>query len=85
MRSARTPAETVMIGDTSYDMLMARAASVPAIGVGWGYHEAAELIEAGADAVAEDFGALLRSPAPGQGGRRMKNGSNEPTARQALL
>ena len=40
-------------------MLMARAASVAAIGVGWGYHEPAELDEAGADDVAEDFAALL--------------------------
>lgn len=52
--------ETVMIGDTTFDILMARAASVAAIGVGWGYHEAAELVEAGASAVAEDFDALLR-------------------------
>ena len=27
-----------MIGDTSYDMEMARAAGVAAIGVNWGYH-----------------------------------------------
>jgi phosphoglycolate phosphatase len=52
--------ETVMIGDATFDMLMARAASVPAIGVGWGYHEPAELAEAGASAVVEDFDALLR-------------------------
>jgi phosphoglycolate phosphatase len=52
--------DTAMIGDTSFDMLMAQAASVAAIGVGWGYHEAAELTEAGAVAVAEDFDALLR-------------------------
>ena len=52
--------ETVMIGDTTFDILMARAASVLAIGVGWGYHEADELAEAGASAVAEDFDALLR-------------------------
>lgn len=34
---------TVMIGDTSYDMEMARAAGVTGIGVGWGYHPPAEL------------------------------------------
>lgn len=54
------PRETVMIGDTIFDILMARAAAVPAIGVTWGYHEPAELAEAGADAVVEDFDALLR-------------------------
>lgn len=46
------PAATLMIGDTVYDMHMAQAAGVRAIGVDWGYHEAAELIAAGADAVA---------------------------------
>lgn len=46
------PAQTVMVGDTVYDMEAARAAGVRAIGVGWGYHEAHELIAAGAVAVA---------------------------------
>lgn len=32
------PADTVMIGDTSFDMEMAAAAGVPGIGVSWGYH-----------------------------------------------
>lgn len=31
-------ANTVMIGDTSFDMDMAQAAGVRGIGVGWGYH-----------------------------------------------
>ncbi len=53
------PADTVMIGDTSYDMLMARAAGVRAIGVGWGYHPVDELRDAGADAVAATPGELL--------------------------
>jgi phosphoglycolate phosphatase len=59
---AETGAEangTVMIGDTSFDILMARAASVRGIGVGWGYHDAEELTEAGAEAVAADFSELL--------------------------
>src|SRR5690606_6858070 len=47
------PAETVMIGDTAYDMAMARAVGVRAIGVAWGYHAADELLAAGAEAVAE--------------------------------
>ena len=53
---------TVMIGDTSFDMDMARAISVRAIGVDWGYHTAAELTAAGAEAVAvsaHDLGELL--------------------------
>lgn len=46
------PARAVMIGDTSYDMQMAVAAGVPAIGVDWGYHTAPELRAAGAGAIA---------------------------------
>ena len=48
------PANCVMIGDTVFDIAMAGAAGVRALGVGWGYHTAAELIEAGAEAVARD-------------------------------
>ena len=32
------PADTVMIGDTTFDLIMARAADVPSIAVTWGYH-----------------------------------------------
>ena len=51
-------ADAVVIGDTSYDMAMAGAAVVQAIGVGWGYHAAAELIAAGADTVAASVADL---------------------------
>ncbi|WP_129791900.1 HAD-IA family hydrolase [Sphingosinicella sp. CPCC 101087] len=44
---------TLMIGDTSYDMAMARAAGVTAIGVTWGYHDPEALREAGAHYLAE--------------------------------
>lgn len=40
------PEDTAMIGDTSFDMEMARAAGVHAIGVGWGYHPVSALNEA---------------------------------------
>ncbi len=46
------PEHAVMIGDTSFDMAMAYSAGVRAYGVAWGYHEADELSEAGAQAVA---------------------------------
>ena len=42
------PETTLMIGDTSFDMAMARAAGVTAIGVAWGYHDADILRSAGA-------------------------------------
>lgn len=48
-----TPSEAVMVGDTVYDIAMARAAGVRAVGVAWGYHDPAELLEAGATGVAE--------------------------------
>ncbi|MFX0541766.1 HAD-IA family hydrolase [Roseovarius sp. S4756] len=37
-------ADAVMIGDTTYDMEMARAAGIGTIGVSWGYHPAADLL-----------------------------------------
>ena len=59
MRDAGAVAEhTAMIGDTSFDMAMARAGGVRAIGVGWGYHPPEELIEAGAHVVVDDVAAL---------------------------
>ncbi len=36
-------ADAVMIGDTTYDMDMARAAGIRTIGASWGYHPAADL------------------------------------------
>ncbi len=63
------PSDTVMIGDSSFDMGMARAAGVLPVGVSWGFQPVAALTEAGAgpivnsypelEAVLQDF---LRSP-----------------------
>ena len=52
-------AETVMIGDTVYDIEMARRAGSASIGVAWGYHEPEELLEAGADIVVDGPEDLL--------------------------
>jgi phosphoglycolate phosphatase len=52
------PDGTVMIGDTTFDMHMARAADVGALGVAWGYHPVAALAAAGAHAVAADSHGL---------------------------
>ena len=46
------PETSVFLGDTSWDIGCARNAGCGAIGAAWGYHDHAELIEAGADAVA---------------------------------
>lgn len=57
--AAAEPAQAVMIGDTVFDIDMGRAAGVRAVGVDWGYHEADELLRAGAEWVAPDPAALL--------------------------
>lgn len=54
------PATTVVIGDTSFDMMMAVGAGARAIGVDWGYHHARYLLEAGAAAVAERPADVLK-------------------------
>jgi len=46
---------TVMIGDTTFDIEMAINAKVHPIGVSWGYHPQDELEKAGADTIAENF------------------------------
>lgn len=53
------PHQTVMIGDTTYDMEMALNAGVGAIGVGWGYHSGERLREAGARMVVDAGTGLL--------------------------
>ena len=47
------PVDTVMIGDTTFDIEMGKAAGVTPIGVAWGYHEPEELRRAGAAFIAE--------------------------------
>lgn len=46
------PETTAMVGDTSFDIMMARNAGVRAVGVVWGYHTPDELLAAGADHIA---------------------------------
>ncbi len=48
----------VMIGDTGFDMAMARAAGVHALGVTWGYHDHSRLAEEGASSIIHDFDQL---------------------------
>ena len=52
------PHQAVMIGDTSFDMLMARSAGVRAVGVSWGYHAPHELLASGAASVADSMAEL---------------------------
>jgi phosphoglycolate phosphatase len=52
------PEDTVVIGDTVFDMQMAKNAGASAIGVAWGYHAVDDLHGAGAASVIDDFIAL---------------------------
>ncbi len=52
-------ARSVIVGDTTFDMEMGRAAGFCTIGVSWGYHDAADLRAGGADLVIDGFSALL--------------------------
>ncbi|MBZ6378895.1 haloacid dehalogenase [Pacificimonas flava] len=52
------PEDSVMIGDTVFDMEMARNARVRALGVAWGYHGPEELTDAGAETVLDDYPEL---------------------------
>jgi phosphoglycolate phosphatase len=54
-----SPATTFVVGDTSFDMGMAVAAGALPIGAGWGYHDDAELLGAGAAGVADAPGDVL--------------------------
>ena len=47
------PATSIVVGDTSFDMAMAVNAGARGIGAGWVYHDASDLLAAGAVAVAE--------------------------------
>jgi phosphoglycolate phosphatase len=51
-------ADTVIIGDTTFDIEMGKAAGTKAIGVTWGYHENDELVAAGADLLVERYDQL---------------------------
>lgn len=53
------PEDAAMVGDTTFDMAMARAAGARAIGVSWGYHAADRLLAAGAQRVLKSFDELI--------------------------
>lgn len=59
------PAQTVMVGDTAFDMEMARAARVTGIGVTWGYHPVTAL--GAARHLVDDYTALSRLLAAEEG------------------
>lgn len=56
----RSASSAVMIGDTSFDMLMAKAAGVSAYGVDWGFHTNDEIKGGGADALFSSMDGLSK-------------------------
>jgi phosphoglycolate phosphatase len=52
------PASTVMVGDTTYDMELARAAGCRTVAVSWGYHDPKALLAAGAGTLIHDYSEL---------------------------
>ncbi|WP_120500217.1 HAD-IA family hydrolase [Roseovarius sp. EL26] len=52
-------AHAVMIGDTSFDIEMGRAAGFRTLGVTWGYHPTKDLRAAGADILVDDFADVV--------------------------
>lgn len=56
-----SPARTLVVGDTSYDMRMAKAAGAWALGVNWGYHGDEELRASGADGLVHEPTALVEA------------------------
>lgn len=49
----------IMVGDTKYDIIGAKAHGIPAIGVSWGYGKVSEMMDAGAVGIADTMDALL--------------------------
>ena len=54
------PEDTVLIGDTKYDVIGAHQCSIPCIGVEYGYAAAGELEANGADYIVKDMEELLK-------------------------
>ena len=55
-----TPENTVLIGDTKYDVAGAKRCGIPCVGVRWGYAAEGEMEEAGVAAMVETPEALLQ-------------------------
>lgn len=53
------PSQAILVGDTSFDMLMARSAGVASLGVAWGYHSVEVLKDAGAGSLVHESSELL--------------------------
>ena len=59
LEQSRAKEDMVMVGDTKYDVLGAKAHGIPAIGVNWGYGSVEEMTEAGVIGIADTMEQLL--------------------------
>ena len=50
--------EKIMVGDTAFDVIGAKAHGIPTIGVAWGYGKVADMVNAGAFAIAHTMDEL---------------------------
>lgn len=53
-----SPKETIMVGDTVFDIELAVNAGCQAVGVSWGYHDPGDLLRAGAGAMIHSYDEL---------------------------
>lgn len=51
--------ETIMVGDTAFDVIGAKAHGIPTVGVSWGYGKVEDMVAAGAAAIAHTMDELL--------------------------
>jgi len=58
LKQNRTSDTVIMVGDTKFDVIGAKAHGIPCIGVSWGYGTATEMLDAGAYAIAETIDQL---------------------------
>jgi phosphoglycolate phosphatase len=56
--TGHAPSSTIMIGDSSFDMIMGKAAGATAIGVSWGFQPEVALRAAGADIIVHSYDEL---------------------------
>ena len=53
------PGQTIMVGDTTFDVVGAKAHGIETIGVSWGYGKVADMEKAGAKAIAHTMDELF--------------------------
>lgn len=51
--------QKIMVGDTAFDVIGAKAHSIPTVGVAWGYGKVEDMISAGAISIAHSMDELL--------------------------